>query len=49
MMFCKQQRHNMSKHDDQVSLKDMLSHAREAIEMLGKSGREDLAGNRILH
>lgn len=38
----------MSKHDDQVSLKDMLSHAREAVDLLGGSSREELAANRVL-
>ncbi len=38
----------MSKHDDQVSLKDMLSHAREAVDLLGGSIREELAANRVL-
>jgi len=38
----------MSKYDDQVSLKDMLSHAREAVELLGGSSREELAGDRVL-
>ena len=38
----------MSKHDDQVSLKDMLSHALEAVELLGDSTREDLQSNRVM-
>lgn len=38
----------MSKHDDQVSLKDMLSHAREAVDLLGGSSREELTGDRVL-
>jgi len=32
----------MSKRDDRVSLKDMLSHAREAVELLGDASREEL-------
>ena len=38
----------MSKRDDQVSLKDMLGHACEAVELLGKTGRENLGRNRIM-
>jgi uncharacterized protein with HEPN domain len=38
----------MSKHDDHVSFSDMLSHAREAIDLLGESGHEDLARDRVL-
>ena len=38
----------MSKHDEMVSLKDMLSHAREAKELLGNKDRKDLGGNRVL-
>ena len=38
----------MSRHDDVTSMKDMLSHAREAVELLGDSGREELAGNRVM-
>jgi uncharacterized protein with HEPN domain len=38
----------MSRRDDRVSLRDMLSHAREAVELLGDSGREDLAGDRVM-
>lgn len=38
----------MSRHDDRVSLKDMLSHAREAVALLGSSSRDDLAGQRML-
>jgi len=38
----------MSKHDDQTSLKDMLNHAREAIELLGDAGREELGGERVM-
>ncbi len=38
----------MSKHDDQVSLKDMLDHAREAINLLGNVSCEELGHNRVL-
>jgi len=38
----------MSRHDDQVSLKDMLSHAREAADLLGDARREELGRNRVL-
>ncbi len=38
----------MSKHEDQVSLKDMLSHAREAMELLGDLSREDLHHDRVM-
>jgi len=38
----------MSKRDDRVSLKDMLSHAREAVELLGDASREELGRNRVM-
>ena len=38
----------MSKHDDRVSLKDMLSHCREAAELLGDSGLEELGHDRVM-
>ena len=38
----------MSRHDDQVSLKDMLSHAKEAVVLLGKMGREDFGSDRVM-
>ena len=38
----------MSKHDDRVSLKDMLSHSQEAAELLGNSGREELGRDRVM-
>jgi len=38
----------MSKGDDSLSLKDMLSHAREAVELLGNSSREELGRNRVM-
>jgi len=38
----------MSRHDDKTSLKDMLSHAREAVELIGKTGREELGRDRVM-
>ena len=38
----------MSKHDDRISLRDMLSHAREAVEILGDTTQEKLGSNRVL-
>jgi uncharacterized protein with HEPN domain len=38
----------MSRHEDRVSLKDMLTHAREAVELLGKSTRKELQENRMM-
>ena len=38
----------MSMRDDRVSLKDMLSHAVEAVELLGGASREELGRNRVL-
>jgi uncharacterized protein with HEPN domain len=38
----------MSKHDDQVSLRHMLDHAREAREMAHGRQRSDLESNRML-
>ena len=38
----------MSRHDDRISLRDMLSHATEAVELLGDSGREELGRNRVV-
>lgn len=38
----------MSKHDDRVSLKDMLIHAREAIELLGTASQEALEQDRVM-
>ncbi len=37
----------MSSRDDRLGLGDMLSHAKEAVEMLGNSSREDLKNNRM--
>ena len=38
----------MSRHDDHTSIGDMLSHAREAVDLLGKTNREQLEDSRIL-
>ncbi len=38
----------MSKRDDVIVIKDMLDHAREAVELLGDAGREDLGKNRVM-
>jgi len=38
----------MSQHDDQVYLKHMLDHAREAVEMLAGKTQADLAQHRML-
>jgi len=38
----------MSKHDDSVSLRQMLDHAREAVAMLQGCSRSDLDSNRML-
>ena len=38
----------MSRHDDQVSLKDMLSHASEAADLLADMDREGLARHRVM-
>jgi uncharacterized protein with HEPN domain len=38
----------MSKHDDRVSLQDMLDRGREAISLLGDIERESLASERVL-
>lgn len=37
----------MSKHDDRVSLQDMLDRGREAISLLGDIDRESLASERV--
>jgi hypothetical protein len=37
----------MSRRDARVGLKDMLKHAREAVELLGDSSRDDLARDRV--
>lgn len=38
----------MSQHDDQVYLKHMLDHAREAVEMVAGKTQADLARHRML-
>ena len=38
----------MTLHDDRVSLTDMLSHSREAAELLGDLSLEDLGRNRVI-
>jgi len=38
----------MSKHEDRVGLRDMLSHAREAVELLENMSREALAQDRVM-
>jgi uncharacterized protein with HEPN domain len=37
----------MSKRDDHATLNDMLSHAREALELLGASSRQELERDRL--
>jgi uncharacterized protein with HEPN domain len=39
----------MSRHDDNVSLRQMLDHAREAVEMAKPRSRADLDGDRLLN
>lgn len=38
----------MSRRDDRISLGDMLSHAREAVELVRGMSREDFAHNRVV-
>jgi len=38
----------MSRRDDQVGLNDMLSHAREAVDLLGGSTRQELERDRVM-
>ena len=38
----------MSKHDEQICLRDMLDHVGEAVELLGDSSKEDLGNNRMM-
>lgn len=38
----------MSRRDDHTSIGDMLSHAREAVDLLRKTNREQFEGNRTL-
>lgn len=41
------QRCSMSMRDDQISLKDMLLYANEAVEILGETNREDFGHDRV--
>ena len=38
----------MSKRDDQISLVDMLNHAKEAVDLLGGASLDDLEGDRVM-
>jgi len=38
----------MSSRDDRISLKDMLSHANEAVVILGERSREELGCDRVM-
>ncbi len=38
----------MSRHDDRVSLADMLIHAREAVDLLGEASREEVKSDRVM-
>lgn len=38
----------MSRRDDELSLKDMLDHAREAVALLGDASREAFQQQRVL-
>lgn len=48
MKCCAAPSGSTSKHDDQVSLKDMLSHAREAVELLGDTSRQEFESERVI-
>ena len=48
MKCCKRLKFSMSKRDDQTSLKDMRSHACEAIALLDSRSLADLSDNRVL-
>lgn len=39
----------MSRHDDSISMRQMLDHAREAVEMAESRSREDLDRDRTLN
>jgi uncharacterized protein with HEPN domain len=39
----------MSRHDDQVSMRQMLDHAREAVDITKSKAREDLDRDRMLN
>lgn len=38
----------MSRRDDQVSLQDILRHAREAVDLIDEASRHELGHNRVL-
>ena len=38
----------MSRHDDNLSLRQMLDHAQEALELLGDKGRDAVKTNRVI-
>lgn len=38
----------MSRHDDSVSLREMLDHAREAVQFIRGASRHDVESNRLL-
>jgi uncharacterized protein with HEPN domain len=38
----------MSMRDDRVSLRDMLNHASEAVELLGDGSRDEFGKNRVM-
>ena len=38
----------MSRHDDRISIADMLNHAKEAVNLLGETSREQLEDDRTL-
>ena len=38
----------MSKRDDEVSMKDMLAHAQEAVDLLGDRSGDDLRDDRVM-
>ena len=38
----------MSRRDDRVDLVDMFVHATEAVDLVGKAGREDLESDRVM-
>ena len=38
----------MSRRDNRVGIEDMLSHASEAVDLLGEVSLEQLAGNRVM-
>lgn len=38
----------MSRHDDRICIADMLSHAKEAVDLLRETSRKQLESNRTL-